>query len=420
MYIENFVKALKEHNLSKDNNYVFDHMVYVRLFEGCNVFCKHCFIPANPKKIDISYYENMGLTDDLIKHSNVKEGNTLYLQWHGGEPTMLGVNYLENAISEVEKDTRFKYKHGIQTNLVNFHEDTEKWVSLYRKKFNNTLGVSWDWGIRHLKKSGLIYLPKANREFEQLFWDNIKLAQENSLDLYMVVTFTKAFASHYKNPVNFYSEMEERGIKKINFERITKTGMARQYWEELGLSNLEYADAMARFFNAYIFFKQKNPEVELNVSPFDGLLESVLKKRLNGVPTEKQSALWDILSYKNQGYGCWNGSCDTSFHTIDANGYKKGCTALNSEEDNKNKIYQTIDVKSIKWIKKTDLPKKEVISNEFQSLRNDRQQSCTGCEFLSICSSGCLSVEKFDESQHCSGAKNLFIAIDRMCQKQGF
>ncbi len=428
MYIENLIKSLESGKIEKDENYMFDHMVYVRLFEGCNVFCKHCFIPSNPKKIDILYYENKGLTQDLLNNSNIKPGSKLYLQWHGGEPTMLGVDYLEKAIAEVEKDDRFKYQHGIQTNLVNFNQETDRWVNLYKTKFNNTLGVSWDFGIRHLKKSGTQNLEKANKDFEDIFWANIKLTQENELDLYMVVTFTKLFAKHYTNPLEFFQLMRDKGIKKVNFERVTKTGMAREYWEELGLNNLEYANAMSRFFKAYIFFKQKNPEVDLSVSPFDGLLESVLTLRMNKKQQEVKTAVWDILSYKNQGYGCWNGSCDTSFHTIDANGYKKGCTALNSEEDNKNKIYQTIDVKSIKWVKK-DSVKKDVVEdivkqptphNQFQELRTQRQQNCTGCEFISICSSGCLSVEKFDESQHCSGAKNLFITVSEICKKQGF
>lgn len=418
MYIENLVKALSGEKSLKDENYMFDHMVYVRLFEGCNVFCKHCFIPSNPKKIELSYYENKGLTEDLLNNSNIKPGSKVYLQWHGGEPTMLGVEYLENAIKNVEEDKRFKYQHGIQTNLVNFHQSTDRWVELYKSKFNNIVGVSWDYGIRHLKKSGMNNLSKANEDFEDIFWKNIDLAQEHNLNLYMVVTFTKVFAQHYKNPVLFFELMKQKGIKKVNFERVTKTGMARQYWSELGLNNLEYANAMGRFFRAYIMFKQNNPMTDLSVSPFDGLLESVLSMRMNKQQQEKKSAVWDILSYKNQGYGCWNGSCDTRFHTIDANGYKKGCTALNSEEDNKNKIYQTIDVKSIKWVKKEKV--QEESSNKFQDIRMDRQQSCVGCDFISICSSGCLSVDKFDESEHCSGAKNLFIAIDKICTSQGF
>ena len=29
----------------------FDHLVYLRVFEGCNLHCEHCFIPSNPKRM---------------------------------------------------------------------------------------------------------------------------------------------------------------------------------------------------------------------------------------------------------------------------------------------------------------------------------------------------------------------------------
>ena len=45
---------------SKPDDFKFDHMLYMRLFEGCNVFCEHCFIPNNPKKMNLS---NPNLSD---------------------------------------------------------------------------------------------------------------------------------------------------------------------------------------------------------------------------------------------------------------------------------------------------------------------------------------------------------------------
>lgn len=408
MYIEQFSQLKKQNHNMVSTDYQYDHMVYIRLFEGCNLFCEHCFIPSNPKKISLAYYENNQLTQDLL-NNGVAQGSKLYLQWHGGEPTLLGVDYLKNAIERVEKDKRFEYQHGIQTNLMNFSMDTNKWVDLYKTKFNNHLGVSWDFGIRHIKNTSSD-LEKSNLEFEEKFWNNFQLAKEYGLNIYMVVTVTKLFFDHFKNPFDFFEMMEKNGVEKLNFERITKTGFARNSWEKLGLSNLEYSQAMSKFFKAYVIYKNNNPESLLQISPFDGLLESVLGMK-NNSSSIRTANVWDILSYKNQGYGCWNGSCDTKFHTIDANGYKKGCTALNSEEDNKNKILsKTINVQTIQWIGR----KKE---NAFQELRNTRQQTCQDCEFLSICSSGCLSVEKFDDSGECSGSKILFKTIEQTIEK---
>ncbi len=402
MFIENFLRK------EEKNHFDYDHMVYVRLFEGCNLNCEHCYIPNNPKKIDLGFYDNMGLTNTLSNEAKIKQGSKLYIQWHGGEPTMLGVNYLKKAIGEVEKDTRFKYIHGIQTNLINFSENTQEWVDLYKNYFNSSVGISWDFGIRHVRRNQKN--EQTNKEFEERFWSNVKLAQDNDLDLYMVITVTKLFFEHFKNPFDFFEFIADKKITKLNFERITNTGEARISWERLGLSNLEYSQYMSKFYKAYILFKNNNPEIRLNISPFDGLLESVNRLIQNNTKNTQESNIWDILSYKNQGYGCWSGECDTKFHTIDSNGYKHGCTALTSEQDNSNKnLNKTLENKKILWIGKNNLEQK----NNIVQFREDRQKSCVGCEFLKICSSGCLSVEKWDESGECSGAKKLFETIKK-------
>jgi radical SAM protein with 4Fe4S-binding SPASM domain len=405
MHIEKVFENIKNNN--HINHFDYDHMVYIRLFEGCNLNCEHCYIPNNPKKIESNFYENNGITNTLVKEANVSENSTLYIQWHGGEPTLLGPEYLEKAINEVEKDTRFKYQHGIQTNLINFSDNVEAWTNIYKKYFNSQVGISWDSKIRHIKRKE--QTEETNQLFEEKFWNNVNIAQENNLELYVVVTVTKIFFNTYRNPFDFFDLMVKNKIKSLNFERITNTGSARSTWDKLGLNNLEYSQNMSKFFKSYILYKNSNPNVELNISPFDGLLESVLKLKINESNNlSNQANRWDILSYKNQGYGCWSGQCDTRFHTIDANGYKHGCTALTSEQDNKNKeLNKSLSGKKVVWIGGSIQEQK----NNIISIRSERQDSCQTCQFLKICSSGCLAVEKWDESGECSGAKHLFTTI---------
>lgn len=393
---------VEKNELTHMNTYQYDHMVYIRLFEGCNLNCEHCFIPSNPKKIELDFYKNQHITQLLFENTRIQEGNILYLQWHGGEPTLLGVDYLKNAISEIEKDTRYHYQHGIQTNLMNFHENTKDWVELYRQYFQSEIGVSWDYQIRHVKRKEVS--QTTNQEYENIFWKNLALAQENHLKIYLVITVTKLFFEHFKNPFDFFEMMEDKKIERLNFERITKTGLAREAWDKLGLNNLEYSENMSKFYKAYKIYKKNYPQSLLQISPFDGLENAVKTMKM-----EKDATVWDILSYKNQGYGCWSGECDTKFHTIDSHGYKHGCTALTSEQDNKNKIVQNIPLEKIIWIGKNQNEQR----NNILDARKNRQETCQNCEFLNICSSGCLTVEKFDESGECSGAKTLFKTIQK-------
>lgn len=386
------LKRVAQSALSEKKRDDWDHLVYIRLFEGCDLRCEHCFIPSNPKKIDLEFYKNGGIGDELLKSGKVREGEKIYLQWHGGEPTLLGKSYLEEAISETEKDERFAFSHGIQTNMMSYLSDRDGWRNLYHRRFGSEVGASWDYGIRRVKSSSLTD-DEAWEEFDERFWKAAAAAMSDGLNLYLVVTATKLFFKRYSNPFEFFEQMSSRGIRRLNFERITETGSARKSWRELGLNNAEYSWNMKRFMKAYCAFKESNSETDFSVSPFDGLLESAIRLRNGMENAKREDAAGIALSFSNQGYGCWSGKCDSSFHTIDANGYKRGCTALNSEEDNKNAI----------------LPKRTIwMKAGISAAREERRKTCEGCAYSSICSSGCLTVSKFDESGECSGAKGLF------------
>jgi radical SAM protein with 4Fe4S-binding SPASM domain len=361
----------------------FDHLVYLRIFEGCNLKCKHCFIPANPKKIDLEKIKDI----PSLLNKKISKGSKILLQWHGGEPTLLGKKYLEQAIHLIEEHgTDYEWIHGIQTNLVNFDES---WVSLYKNHFDNEIGVSWDPIIRRYDTGDE---STQFERFNSIFWKNIELVQKNDINIYLVMTATKTFFQYFKNPFDLFELLKKHGIKQAHLERVTKTGYARENWQEIGLNHLEYSQYMSKFYKAYILWNENNPENRLSLSPFDGLKESVetlIKARVENTES-------DI-----HGYGCWSGSCDTTFHTIDSNGYKAGCTAITSEYDNPR-----VDSASpIIWFGKNQ---KQILAQ-----RQERVLDCNTCQFKPICSSGCMANAKVDESGECSGSYRLFKTIEQ-------
>lgn len=348
----------------------FDHLVYVRLFEGCNLSCEHCFIPANPKLMG---EEALRGVPDLVG-GFAKPGQTILIQWHGGEPTLLGHKVIRDSIDYwLQNYPQYNWKFGIQTNLTTY---SSEWRDLYRDHFDGNVGVSWDPEIRLMRPGR----HDTNQEFEDIFWGKLAELVADDLSPYLVVTGTKLFFERFTNPHDFFELMEANGIPNGHIERLTKTGVARQNWGRIGLSNREYSRYMLRFGRAYRDYLGKprssdHPPVHL--SPFDGLFESLdrLSKGLAG------------------GSGCLSGVCDTRFHTIDANGYKRGCTAVTSEVDNRNAGEQIIQI------------------HDFRMARFMRQKSCDGCEFKPICSSGCLASDKWDESNECSGGSILFTGL---------
>lgn len=348
----------------------FDHLVYVRLFEGCNLHCDHCFIPSNPKKMS---RDDFAAIPDRIA-AFAKPGSRILLQWHGGEPTIFGPDHLADAIETIYASDRhgFDWAHGIQTNLMNYGP---QWPALYRQYFGGEVGVSWDPVIRLLRRDA----PETHAEYDHKFWDQFAAVREDGLETYLVITFTKTLIEAFPNPMRLYLMLRDRGVQRLHFERVTRTGYARTHWDRIGLDNAEYSAAMGKFFRAYRNWQDhaEGPEgTGMFISPFDGLMKSVDDLRVGNLG----------------GYGCWSGACDTTFHTIDSNGYKRGCTAVTSEIDNPR-------------------AHEHLMIGDLVAARAERQWDCKTCRFRPICSSGCMATMMDDGSGECAGGSRLFAAI---------
>ena len=363
-----------EKNDPKNASSNFDHLIYLRVFEGCNLHCEHCFIPANPKKMKLETLYKLKRYVDIF----AKSGDTILIQWHGGEPTSIGAKWMENALELINSElSEYDVVHGIQTNLINY---SDKWRDIYIKYFDSNIGVSWDPVIRLMKRDQ----PETNKDYEEIFWKQISKLQSDGIEPYLVITGTKIFFERFSNPYDLFEFLREKGIKRSHIERLTKTGYARESWGKIGVNNLQYSNYMKRIYRAYSVYSKMPAEngFKASVSPFDGLSESVDR----------------LISGEAGGYGCLSGSCDTNFHTFDANGYKKGCTALNSEYDNSKYISSNNGVQVLEFF-------------DFEEIRNNRQVDCQSCKFKSICSSGCLASDKSDGSGECSGGFKLFDEI---------
>ncbi len=355
---------------NKDNKDYFDHLIYMRVYEGCNLHCKHCFIPANPKKMSIDKVKEVR---DSLK-GFAKPGDVLLFQWHGGEPTARGVRFFKEALELInELSDTYVIKHGIQTNLINYNE---KWRDIYLEYFGGRIGVSWDAKIRLMKKED----PDSNAEYERIFFQNLEQLISDGVEPCIVVTGTKTLFETLSKPKDFFQFFIEKGVKEIHIEKLTKTGNAIDNWNELGLTHLEYAQYMSKLLKYYV--RIKNSDLDFYASPFDGYIDSVAS----------------MDTPKPKGYGCNSGKCDTAFHTVDSNGYTSGCTALTTNE-------QSSSSNNVSFNKKIIVRRKEKTLN------------CFDCEFKSICNSGCATEKTFDGSGGCSGGYLIYKAAKDVIAK---
>ena len=143
---------------------------------------------------------------------------------------------------------------------------------------------------------------------------------------------------------------------------------------------------MARFLRSYTRWHQTTPGGRsLRLSPFDGL---VLSAR-------------SLLDGKPMASGCLSGNCDTTFHTVDGTGYKRGCTAITSEFDNK----------------RADKDKAINIADPVRAREERQVFNCFSCRFRPICKSGCLAIDFDDGSGECSGGSILLDAAAKVAEQ---
>lgn len=360
------------------NNVNYDHLFYLRVTEACNLTCDHCFIPKNAKKMKSSGFE-----ENVLQHihQHTKAGDTILIQFHGGEPTLFGKKRVIDYCEKLTADKTRQYLFSIQTNLINF--DSE-WADIFKRFFDGEVGVSWDYEIRRLKGS--------NEDFESLFWEQMKLARDLGLKINLVVTTTKPFLTWMLgNATNFFDKILEIGVQDLQLERITKVGWARDNWSRIGLTNAEYAQLMSILYQIHRDYIE-DTQAFLPISPLSELELTIGKFLKTGKVDAART-------------GCSSGVCDTRFHTIDSNGYKVGCTALNSESDNSKANNDDVAIRFFS-------------NEEILNVREERTVDCAQCEHNPYCNSGCISIAKVDSSGECSGSRNLLNSIKRNIENE--
>ncbi|RMG24703.1 MAG: radical SAM protein [Methanobacteriota archaeon] len=344
----------------------YDHVFYFRLFEGCNVACEHCFIPSNPKRMTL---DDVRRSAEKMKEI-APEHSRVLVQLHGGEPSVMGSDFLNDAVDIIldVASAWLKIDFGIQTNLILLDDGL---IEFYKYRITpNQFGVSWDTDIRKLKGLG---------DFENVFWGNWNRIKDAGIPVIMTMTTTRQFFERFSSWARFYSFAVRRDIESIHLERLTRTGLAARNWDKIGITNMDYSHGMSVLAEGY-FSSAMNGQWVPSISPFDGIFLSFRKLKSE----DKKSSC---------GYGCWSGKCHSGFHTFDANGYKFGCTAITAEMDNKNAVIQILP------------------SDILQSREQKRKSVCDDCDMRLICSSGCPTIDVMDESGECSGAARMLRTV---------
>ena len=113
--------------------------VLIKPTDSCNLRCKYCYHSCEGYNKDILDLKTLEKFYNLCcKH--YKKVNVI---WHGGEPTCVGIKYIQEALDlqkSIAKENGTVFTNSMQTNGTLL---TEEWVKLL-KKYKLSLGISYD------------------------------------------------------------------------------------------------------------------------------------------------------------------------------------------------------------------------------------------------------------------------------------
>lgn len=141
---------------------------------NCNLACSYCYYlnkAALPESIKFQRMPDELLELYIRQHIQASTEPTVFFSWHGGEPTLAGLDYFRTIV-EIQKKhlpENRKALNGIQTNGTLLNDD---WCQ-FLKKENFILGVSIDGpepmhSVHRFHRSGRSAFDEALRGFHLL------------------------------------------------------------------------------------------------------------------------------------------------------------------------------------------------------------------------------------------------------------
>lgn len=190
------------------------HNAIVKLTTGCNLNCKYCNVEKN-KREDFPADEIDELVDTLAQQTK----DICSVLWHGGEPLILGLDYLDRIITSEERYPG-KFHNIISTNGILLSDD----VVDYLIKNNITIKTSLD-NINISKDENRCF--SCNKVIEGL--NRVRIRKYN--DVYVRTTVG---SSNEDELWNIYLFMKEAQCFKWEFAPIIPAGLkAKEAFELL-------------------------------------------------------------------------------------------------------------------------------------------------------------------------------------------
>lgn len=151
-----------------------DFQVFIKpVGARCNLNCSYCYY-LDKQKLYPDHggcFPNDLLEKYIIRQIEAAQGPNLFFSWHGGEPTLAGLEFFKRVVSLQKSHLHEKQRiiNGIQTNgtLLN-----DEWIDFFKKE-NFIVGISMDGpekfhSVNRLRKDGRTSFDESLRGYQLL------------------------------------------------------------------------------------------------------------------------------------------------------------------------------------------------------------------------------------------------------------
>ncbi len=252
----------------------------------CNLDCSYCYLPDRLSKRRMSRATLAQTFAWIFTSGLVHEEFTLL--WHAGEPTVMPLDFYEDAIALLQQANRLgvAVHHSFQTNATLLNGD---WCAFIRRHGIH-MGVSVDGPAflhdRHRKtRNGKATLDRVLK--------GIHLLHEHGIPFYVITVLTADALNHADELYDFY---RENGITQVGFniEEIEGPNLSSS------LAGQEMPGRFRRFLSRFLdlAFSSQPP---MSVREFDTSVGAVRGIRYGAGMRTQENKPWAIVNVDWQG-----------------------------------------------------------------------------------------------------------------------
>lgn len=332
-------------------------LIYLIVTRSCNLECLHCYASSRPKSGGVLSEEAVLAFIEMLKKTETfrqKDGRFVFI-FHGGEPLLFGEEKIIGICKLIKENfPSGKVEFQLQTNLTKVGERT---VEMVKKYFNNSIGTSFDPGIRRLNGS--------YSKFKVLWEKNLEYIIQQGIRVTVNVTLAGETGRCMRRFCGVVEYLRKWGVNCIHVERFLLQGRGLLHKETLYVSDDEYFAFMSQLLDWYVDYLVRwerrggRREDVLFINPLDQML---------------------YLARFGRGASCFAGDCMGNTLALDCNGDVYSCPAF---------VFSTKGNFSFGNVFKNSY--EEIFFNPLR-LRLIAEQTvsgCDGCEYTSLCHRGC-------------------------------